>query len=98
MPPPFDRDPKATPKKDEKKANPEPPYVPTPQTVVDEMLKFAGVKEGDVVYDLGCGDGRIVVTAVKKFKAKKRRRHRHRPGAGQGVEAEREGREGRGQS
>jgi cyclopropane fatty-acyl-phospholipid synthase-like methyltransferase len=35
------------------------------------MLKFAGVKEGDVVYDLGCGDGRIVVTAVKDFKAKK---------------------------
>jgi uncharacterized protein (TIGR03000 family) len=47
------------------------PYVPTPQTVVDEMLKLAGVKEGDVVYDLGCGDGRIVVTAVKSFKAKK---------------------------
>src|SRR5205823_13288250 len=47
------------------------PYVPTPQKVVDEMLKLAGVKEGDVVYDLGCGDGRIVVTAVKGFKAKK---------------------------
>ncbi|WP_020471329.1 methyltransferase domain-containing protein [Zavarzinella formosa] len=47
------------------------PYVPTPQTVVDEMLKMAGVKEGDVVYDLGCGDGRIVVSAVKNFKAKR---------------------------
>jgi len=47
------------------------PYVPTPQNVVDEMLKLGGVKEGDVVYDLGCGDGRIVITAVKKFKAKK---------------------------
>jgi uncharacterized protein (TIGR03000 family) len=47
------------------------PYVPTPETVVEEMLKLAGVKEGDVVYDLGCGDGRIVVTAVKDFKAKK---------------------------
>jgi hypothetical protein len=47
------------------------PYVPTPENVVEEMLKIAGVKEGDVVYDLGCGDGRIVVTAVKKFKAKK---------------------------
>jgi ribosomal protein L11 methylase PrmA len=35
------------------------------------MLKFAGVKQGEVVYDLGCGDGRIVVTAVKDFKAKK---------------------------
>src|SRR5262249_48384183 len=47
------------------------PFVPTPQEVVEEMLKLAGVKEGDVVYDLGCGDGRIVVTAVKKYKAKK---------------------------
>ncbi len=47
------------------------PYVPTPQSVVEEMLKFAGVKEGEIVYDLGCGDGRIVVTAVKDFKAKK---------------------------
>ena len=40
-------------------------YVPTRQTVVDAMLKVAGVKAGDVVYDLGCGDGRIVVTAAK---------------------------------
>ena len=47
------------------------PYVPTPQPVVEEMLKLAGVKDGDVVYDLGCGDGRIVVTAVKQFKAKR---------------------------
>jgi len=47
------------------------PYVPTPQKVVEAMLKLAGVKEGDVVYDLGCGDGRIVITAVKQFKAKK---------------------------
>ena len=47
------------------------PYVPTPQKVVDAMLKLANVKEGEVVYDLGCGDGRIVVTAVKSFKAKK---------------------------
>jgi trans-aconitate methyltransferase len=45
------------------------PYVPTPQEVVDEMLKLGGVKAGDVVMDLGCGDGRIVVTAVSKFGA-----------------------------
>jgi cyclopropane fatty-acyl-phospholipid synthase-like methyltransferase len=47
------------------------PYVPTPQTVVEAMLKLADVKAGDVVYDLGCGDGRIVVTAVKQFGAKR---------------------------
>ncbi len=41
------------------------PYVPTRQAVVDAMLKIANVKAGDVLYDLGCGDGRIVVTAAK---------------------------------
>jgi len=41
------------------------PYVPTPQEVVDKMLDVAAVKAGDVVYDLGCGDGRIVVTAAR---------------------------------
>jgi len=45
-------------------------YVPTPQSVVDRMLAMAEVKAGDVVYDLGCGDGRIVVTAAKKFGVK----------------------------
>ncbi len=45
------------------------PYVPTPQNVVDEMLRLAGVTKGDVVYDLGCGDGRLVITAVNKFGA-----------------------------
>jgi tRNA G37 N-methylase Trm5 len=40
-------------------------YVPTRQNVVDAMLKVANVKAGDVVYDLGCGDGRITVTAAK---------------------------------
>lgn len=44
-------------------------FVPTPQDVVDGMLKLAGVGPKDVVYDLGCGDGRTVVTAVKKFGA-----------------------------
>ncbi|HEY1371109.1 MAG TPA: methyltransferase domain-containing protein [Candidatus Binatia bacterium] len=43
------------------------PYVPTPQEVVDKMLDMAQVKKGDVVYDLGSGDGRIVVTAAKKY-------------------------------
>lgn len=43
------------------------PYVPTPQRVVDRMLELAQVKKGDVVYDLGSGDGRIVVTAAKKY-------------------------------
>jgi len=45
------------------------PYVPTPTEVVEEMLEVANVKEGDVVYDLGCGDGRIVITAAKKHGA-----------------------------
>lgn len=47
------------------------PYVPTHEKVVTAMLKMAAVKEGDTVYDLGCGDGRIVITAVKEFKAKR---------------------------
>jgi len=46
------------------------PYVPSPQPVVEKMLEAAGVKPGEVVYDLGCGDGRILITAVQKFKAK----------------------------
>jgi SAM-dependent methyltransferase len=47
------------------------PYVPTHEKVVAAMLKLAAVKEGETVYDLGCGDGRIVIAAVKDFKAKK---------------------------
>ena len=46
------------------------PYVPTPQPVVDEMLKLAQVTGDDMVYDLGCGDGRIVVTAAKQLGAR----------------------------
>lgn len=46
------------------------PYVPTPPEVVEGMLKLAGVKSSDVVYDLGCGDGRIVVMAAEKFGAR----------------------------
>lgn len=45
-------------------------YVPTPQDVVDGMLELANVKDGDVLYDLGSGDGRIPITAAKKFKIK----------------------------
>lgn len=45
-------------------------FVPTPQEVVDAMLKLAGVHKGDVVYDLGCGDGRIVATAAKQYGVK----------------------------
>jgi len=45
-------------------------YVPTPQEVVDKMLELAQVTKDDLVYDLGCGDGRIVVTAAKKYGAR----------------------------
>jgi precorrin-6B methylase 2 len=43
------------------------PFVPTPQEVVEGMLDLAQVKKGDTVYDLGSGDGRIVITAAKKY-------------------------------
>jgi uncharacterized protein (TIGR03000 family) len=46
------------------------PYVPTPKEVVKKMLELAKVGKDDVVYDLGCGDGRIVVMAAKDFKCK----------------------------
>ena len=46
------------------------PYVPTPQDVVDRMLKLAEVTDKDLVYDLGCGDGRIVITAAQKYGAR----------------------------
>lgn len=47
------------------------PFVPTPQPVVRKMLELAGASPSDVVYDLGCGDGRIVITAVKEFNVKR---------------------------
>src|SRR6266496_3970432 len=46
------------------------PYVPTPQEVVERMLDLAQVKKGDVVYDLGSGDGRVVIAAAKKYGVK----------------------------
>ena len=42
-------------------------YVPTPHEIVDRMLDVAKVRTGDVVYDLGCGDGRMVIAAAKKY-------------------------------
>ncbi|NTV82225.1 MAG: class I SAM-dependent methyltransferase [Candidatus Aminicenantes bacterium] len=46
------------------------PFVPTPPEVVDEMLKLVNLKTGDILYDLGCGDGRIVIAAAKRFGVK----------------------------
>ncbi|RLE94243.1 MAG: hypothetical protein DRN04_04250 [Thermoprotei archaeon] len=45
------------------------PFVPTPEIVVRKMLELAKVKPGEIVYDLGCGDGRIIITAAKDFGA-----------------------------
>lgn len=49
---------------------PEVPFVPTPEDTVDQMLRLAEVRPGDIVYDLGSGDGRIVITAVRKYGAR----------------------------
>lgn len=46
------------------------PYVPTPQVVVDEMLRIGGASAADYVIDLGSGDGRILITAAQKFGAR----------------------------
>ena len=46
------------------------PYVASPARVVDRMLEIAGVKPGETVYDLGSGDGRILIAAAEKYKAK----------------------------
>lgn len=45
-------------------------YVPTREPVLDAMLELANVDSSDIVYDLGCGDGRIVITAAQKYGAK----------------------------
>lgn len=52
-------------------ATPAVPYVPTPETVVLGMLELANVGRNDIVYDLGSGDGRLVITAAQKFGAKR---------------------------
>lgn len=49
---------------------PRAPFVATPPDVVDRMLTLAAVKSSDVVYDLGCGDGRIVIAAAREFGAR----------------------------
>jgi predicted O-methyltransferase YrrM len=46
------------------------PYVNSPTRVVDRMLELASIRPGETVYDLGCGDGRILIAAVQKFNAK----------------------------
>ena len=46
------------------------PYVPTPMNVVEKMLEMAEVDKDDIIYDIGCGDGRIVITAAKEFGAR----------------------------
>jgi len=46
------------------------PWVPTPQPVVDRMLEIASVSGKDVLYDIGCGDGRIVITAARRYGAR----------------------------
>jgi SAM-dependent methyltransferase len=48
---------------------PEVPYVPTRKDVSEAMLRIASVTKDDIVYDLGCGDGRIVIMAAKQFSA-----------------------------
>jgi len=46
------------------------PYVSSPVRVVDRMLQMAQIKPGETLYDLGCGDGRILIAAVQKYKVK----------------------------
>ena len=45
------------------------PYLPTPATIVDQMLQAGGLKPGETMFDLGSGDGRIVIAAAKKYRA-----------------------------
>jgi SAM-dependent methyltransferase len=54
----------------EPKQRPDVPYLPTAPAVVEAMLRLANVRPGDLVYDLGCGDGRIVIAAARQFGAR----------------------------
>lgn len=63
-------EPTATPGVGKPERKPDIHYVPTPEPVVEEMLRTANVGKGDIIYDLGCGDGRIVITAAQKHGAK----------------------------
>src|SRR5215475_7227032 len=58
------------PAQDQPKRSPDVPYVPTPDAIVQSMLKLANVQKSDVVYDLGCGDGRIIIAAAKVYGAR----------------------------
>ncbi|MFC1984237.1 SAM-dependent methyltransferase [Chloroflexota bacterium] len=55
----------------EQKCFPQPLWEPTSPVIVKKMLELAQVRPGDIVYDLGCGDARILITAVKEYGAKK---------------------------
>src|SRR5215831_6864473 len=68
------------------------PYVPTPRVIVDEMLKLADIRADDVVYDLGSGDGRLVIEAAARFGS----RGVHRAAARPDRARERRREEGRG--
>jgi uncharacterized protein (TIGR03000 family) len=67
---PEKKDPEKKDPKEKKRPKLDVPYVPTPKAVVDKMLELAKVTKDDVVYDLGCGDGRIVIAAAKKYGCK----------------------------
>lgn len=60
----------STPETKPKQEKPNAPYEPSPQVIVDKMLEIAKVGKNDIVYDLGSGDGRIPITAAKKFGAR----------------------------
>lgn len=54
-------------REEEPKTSPDVPFVPTPPEVVEEMLRIANLQPGDVLYDLGSGDGRIVILAAQRY-------------------------------